>query len=310
MKGQKILLIDDERNIRMTVRTALETDGFQVAEATSAERALASLRREPFDLAILDLWLGEQSGMQILAEMRARGVQTPTLILTAHGRVRDAVHAIRLGAIDFLQKPVDPVTLRTTVSDILERREARTEHAEPDSLQDLVREAKRLINLQHFDLAGRKVTEALKIDEELPDAHNLQGILHEVAGDYAAARDAYWRALELDPHHAAARGNMRRFAELHSIGHSDEPLRYDPTLDDGPCHEGLAENNFPTYEKIPNHYETLAMAGLHGTAGCACRVRLPEGPCARFRSPSSEPARHRRRSRQWFPVGQCLAERT
>ncbi len=240
MKGQKILLIDDERSIRMTFRMALETEGFQVAEATSAEGAFASLRREPFDLAILDLRLGEQSGMQILAEMRARGVQTPTLILTAHGSVRDAVHAMRLGAIDFLQKPIDPAALRAAVLDILDRRQTRPERVEQDSLQDLLREAKRLINLQHFDLAGRKVSEALQIDEESPDAHNLQGILHEIAGDHAAARDSYWRALQLDPHHTAAHGNMRRFSELHSIGHSEEPIRYESNLDDGPYNEGLA----------------------------------------------------------------------
>ncbi len=240
MKGQKILLIDDERTVRLTFRTALETDGFQVAEATSAEGAFASLRREPFDLAILDLRLGEESGMQILAEMRARGVRTPTLMITAHGSVRDAVHAMRLGAIDFLQKPIDPVTLRAAVVDILDRCKTGHEPVEEARPEEILREAKRLINLQDFEGAGRKVAEALEINAESPDAHNLQGILHEIAGDYAAARDCYWRALEIDPHHSAAQGNMRRYSELHSVGHSDEPIRYEQTPDDGSFHEGLS----------------------------------------------------------------------
>ena len=240
MKSQKILLIDDERTIRMTFRTALETDGFQVAEATSAEGAFASLRREDFDLAILDLRLGEQSGMQILADMRARGVQTPTLMITAHGSVRDAVHAMRLGAIDFLQKPIDPVALRAAVTDILDRSKTWQEHVEQAGPEEILREAKRRINLQDFAGAGRKVSEALQINAESPDAHNLQGILHEIAGDHASARDSYWRALQLDPHHSAAQGNMRRYSELHSVGHSDEPVRYEQPPGEASYHEGLA----------------------------------------------------------------------
>ena len=218
----------------------LEYEGYGVTWARDLRTANKENANAPFDLAILDLRLGEESGMQILAEMRARGVQIPTLMITAHGSVRDAVQAMRLGAIDFLQKPIDPVTLRAAVVEILDRCKTWQEQIEQAGPEEILREAKRLINLQDFAQAGRKVSEALEINADSPDAHNLQGILHEIAGDYAAARDCYWRALEIDPQHSAAQGNMRRYSELHSVGRSEEPIRYEPTPDDGSFHEGLA----------------------------------------------------------------------
>ena len=224
MKRPKIFIIDDERTIRLTFRLALETDGYDVQEAASADEAAMGFRAEKFDLVILDLRIGEDSGLDVLAAMRREGNQTPTLMITAYGSIRSAVRAMQYGAIDFLEKPVDPAALRQLVAEVVRRHQPPAGRVELGSTEDFLREAKRLINLQGFAAAGRLVAEALRFDERSPDAHNLQGVLHEIAGDYDAAKKAYGRAIKLDAGHPAAQQNMRRIYELFNFGSSQEAL--------------------------------------------------------------------------------------
>ena len=226
MNSGKIFIVDDEATIRLTFRLALETDGYDVHEAASADEAMMGLKAEKYDLVVLDLRLGEDSGLGVLAEMRQRGIQTPTLMITAYGSIRNAVRALQLGAIDFLEKPIEPVALRKIVAEIVGRHRPSAGPVELGSLEDFLRESKRLINLQNFALASRMVTEALRFYDDSPDVHNLQGILHEIDGNYDAARKAYGRAIKLDSRHPAAQQNMRRMFELFNFGRSEEPLHY------------------------------------------------------------------------------------
>ncbi len=224
MNRAKIFIIDDERTIRLTFRLALETDGYDVEEAASADEAMMGFKSEKYDLVILDLRIGEDSGLDVLAAMRQRGVQTPTLMITAYGSIRNAVRAMQLGAIDFLEKPIEPTALRKLVADILGRHRPRPEHVRPGSLEDHLREGKRLINLQQFDAAAEKITAALKLDDRSPEVHNLRGILYEISGDYEAARKSYGQAIRLDSKHEGAQQNMRRIYELFNFGSSQEAI--------------------------------------------------------------------------------------
>ena len=227
MNSSKIFIVDDERTIRLTFRLALETDGYDVQEAASADEAIMGLRSEMYDLVVLDLRIGEDSGLDVLAAMRKGGVQTPTLMITAYGSIRNAVSAMQLGAIDFLEKPIEPVALRKIVAEILDRHQPRTvKIKQPTAIGNLTREAKRLINLQDFDAAEMCLAAALKIDGASPEVFNLQGILAEIRGDYDEARRAYGRAIKIDSHHEAAQQNMRRLFELFNFGGSKEPIHY------------------------------------------------------------------------------------
>lgn len=220
----KIFLIDDERTIRLTFRLALETDGYEVREAASADEAMVGFTAETYDLVVLDLRLGEDSGLDVLTEMRRRGIQTPTLMITAYGSIRNAVRAMQLGAIDFLEKPIEPVALRRIVADILGRHRPRPAEVAPGGFEDCLREGKRLINLQQFDAAAEKIAEALRQEDKSPEAHNLRGVLHEICGDYEGAKKAYGRAIRLDGVHEGAQQNMRRIYELFNFGSSQEPI--------------------------------------------------------------------------------------
>ncbi len=145
-------------------------------------------------------------------------------MITAYGSIRNAVRAMQLGAIDFLEKPIEPVALRKLVADILDRHQPRPEQVAPGSLEDCLRDGKRLINLQRFDLAAEKITAALKLDDRSPEVHNLRGILYEIAGDYDAAKRCYGEAIRLDSRHEGAQQNMRRLYELFNFGSSQEAL--------------------------------------------------------------------------------------
>jgi DNA-binding response OmpR family regulator len=225
MNASKIFIIDDERTIRLTFRLALETDGYAVQEAATADEAMMGLGAEVYQLVILDLRIGEDNGLAVLGEMRRRGIQTPTLMITAYGSIRNAVRAMQLGAIDFLEKPIEPAALRRIVAEILDRHQPRDVQVEdPTPVGNLIREAKRLINLQDFDSAATCLSAALKIDHTSPEVHNLQGVLAEIRGDYDEARRAYGRAIKIDSRHEPAQQNMRRLFELFNFGSSQETL--------------------------------------------------------------------------------------
>src|SRR5512142_328997 len=106
-----VLVVDDERNIRRTLGMVLEGEGYQVMEADSAERALELLHRpdQPIDLAIFDLKLPGISGLDALAQLRddEANRDLPVIVVSGHATVNDAVAAIKLGASDFFEKPLN-----------------------------------------------------------------------------------------------------------------------------------------------------------------------------------------------------------
>jgi DNA-binding NtrC family response regulator len=222
----RILIVDDEPNIRLTFRTALEISGCTVREASSTDEASAAFAAEKFELVILDLRLGEGSGLNVLARMRSDMVMTPCVIVTAYGNVRNAVDAMKLGAIDFLEKPIEPNALREMVADVLARHHPRLDAEEPATFAELVNEAKRLINIREFSAAENRLAAALKLTGRSPDAHNLYGVLHEMRGDYGAAKKEYGTAIKLDERHEPAQQNMRRVYELFTFGRSKEPFNF------------------------------------------------------------------------------------
>jgi NtrC-family two-component system response regulator AlgB len=107
----RILIIDDEKNIRTTLKACLEGLSHEVAEAANADSALAATRRQPFDAAFLDLRLGETSGLDLLAPLLAENPSCDVIMITAHATFDTAVDAIRRGAKDYLPKPFTPAQI-------------------------------------------------------------------------------------------------------------------------------------------------------------------------------------------------------
>ncbi len=120
----RILVVDDEEGLREFVGDALEADGHVTVRAADGQAAADRLARESFDLMITDLRMpGPLDGMALLRKVRAEQPETEVVVLTAHGSVETAVEAMRLGAFDYLQKPLSgPAELRLVVTRALERR--------------------------------------------------------------------------------------------------------------------------------------------------------------------------------------------
>jgi len=120
----KILIIDDESSIRSTLAGILADEGHKTTLCESGEEGLAVFAREEFDLIVLDLWLGGVDGMTVLERMKSADT-TPVIVISGHGSVDSAVRATRLGAYDFLEKPLSLERVLLTVSHALADRKLR-----------------------------------------------------------------------------------------------------------------------------------------------------------------------------------------
>ncbi len=199
-----------------------------MCEADCAAKALEQFASHDFDLAILDMRMPEMDGLDLLADMRQRGLNTPAVIITAHGDIPHAVRAMQLGAIDFLQKPLTPEALRNLVAEILARHVPDTTPEPKPPLADdfatQLSEAKRLLNLQVFEMAWPHPARAPELNKQSPDALNLAGVFFGMQKDFDRARKLYGKAIKYGPYYEPAQQNMRRIFELFHFGSSDEPM--------------------------------------------------------------------------------------
>jgi len=126
MTWLRILVVDDERNIRSALRLCLEQAGSEVVEAATGEAALAALAQRPFDIAFVDLRLGQESGMDLLPRLLAEDPNLDVVMVTAYATFDTAVEAIQRGARDYLPKPFTPAQIRALVDQLAERRALQT----------------------------------------------------------------------------------------------------------------------------------------------------------------------------------------
>src|SRR3954451_17043173 len=123
-----ILIIDDEAEIRESLQTLLEFEGYEVETAANGSQVLSKLGDRPFDLVLLDLALPDRNGLELLPEIRTIDPQIAVIMITAYGTVEDAVRAMQSGAANFLQKPWDNEKLLADVRSVVARRRAEEEN--------------------------------------------------------------------------------------------------------------------------------------------------------------------------------------
>ena len=122
--AKTILVVDDEKNIRRTLQLVLEGEGYRVIGAETAEAGLAILLapNAPVDLAIFDVKLPGMSGLEALEKIRKEDStkDVPIVVISGHATVNDAVHAIKLGASDFFEKPLARERVLVSVKNVLD----------------------------------------------------------------------------------------------------------------------------------------------------------------------------------------------
>jgi two-component system alkaline phosphatase synthesis response regulator PhoP len=121
VRDKKILLVEDEPGLVLTLTDRLESEGYVVDSAREGGEALKKAADGPYDLILLDVMLPGKSGFDVCRELRGRGSSTPILFLTARGEVADKVVGLKLGGDDYLTKPFDMMELTARVEALLRR---------------------------------------------------------------------------------------------------------------------------------------------------------------------------------------------
>ncbi len=157
--GPRILLVEDDPGLRLTLTHRLDSEGYRVETAVDGEAGLARAAGDVFDLVILDVMLPRRNGFDVCRDLRRRGVATPVLMLTARGQVADRVVGLKLGADDYLTKPFE-------MAELLARVEARLRaHPTGEASHPLYRFAAIEVDLRRAEVSRDGAPVALSAKE-------------------------------------------------------------------------------------------------------------------------------------------------
>jgi FixJ family two-component response regulator len=204
MTVKPILIVDDEKNIRLALSMSLETLNIPVETAASGEEALERLAQGGYGLMLLDLRMPGLGGMEVLRQVTQERPETKVIIITAYGSIDLAVEAMKLGAVDFLQKPFDTAQVRDMVRRIVEKQGLA------DGYEDYLALARQRISEGHFEVAGVYAQKAVFLNPDRPEALNLLGGIADVKGNRGEAGEYYRAALSRDPNYGPAQLNLER----------------------------------------------------------------------------------------------------
>lgn len=191
MANARVLVVDDEPDIRQTVKDILEDEGYTVDTAESAAAAREARRRQRPDLVLLDIWMPDLDGISLLREWNERGgLPCPVIMISGHGTVETAVEATRLGAWDFIEKPISLAKLLLVISRALEASRLKREN------EGLRRQLPAPIEV----IGTGKGTQALRDQVDRLAAHDTWVLIH---GEPGTGKESLARAL----HERSARRN-------------------------------------------------------------------------------------------------------
>ncbi|MHB8093804.1 MAG: sigma-54-dependent transcriptional regulator [Candidatus Aminicenantales bacterium] len=130
MSLEKILIIDDEASIRSSLKGILEDEGFTVEDVESGEAGLEKLKHQNFDLVLLDIWLPEMGGLEVLEKIQSGEDNPQVVMISGHGTIETAVKATKLGAFDFLEKPLSLEKVLLTIQNALRQKRLEEENVQ------------------------------------------------------------------------------------------------------------------------------------------------------------------------------------
>src|SRR3712207_3373704 len=158
-----ILIVDDERGIRETLRGVLEDEGFAADAVGSGEDALRAVERRSYGCVLLDVWLPGMDGLETLRRLREQGAAAAVVMISGHGTIETAVRATKLGAFDFIEKPLSIEKTVLTVRNALRQRELERVNA---ALKEELREEWVMVGESVAMRALRKQIELVARSEE------------------------------------------------------------------------------------------------------------------------------------------------
>jgi two-component system, NtrC family, nitrogen regulation response regulator NtrX len=185
-----ILVIDDDKSVRDSLKMIFEYEHYEVEFAENGEKGLQSLERSPADVVLLDVKMAGMDGIEVLTKIRQKNQKLPVVMISGHGTIETAVEATKLGAFDFLSKPLDRDKLLVTIRNALQQAKLTEDY---EKLQEHV-EGKRCILGE-----SKKIKEILEIIHRLAptDARVL------ITGDNGTGKELIARAIHRESKRAA-----------------------------------------------------------------------------------------------------------
>jgi two-component system, OmpR family, alkaline phosphatase synthesis response regulator PhoP len=182
----RILLVEDEAGLILTLTDRLRNEGFEVTSATDGEQGLSFALSESFDLIILDVMLPKKNGLDVCRDLRQKNITTPILMLTAKGETIDKVLGLKLGADDYLTKPFEVMELLARIEALL-RRSPQLANNSPDAfrfgdVQIDFRRAEVSKNSQPVELSAIEFKLLQFLVENRGAVHSRDKLLDEVWG--------------------------------------------------------------------------------------------------------------------------------
>jgi len=207
----RVLVADDERNIRKTLAMVLEAAGYVVDKAKDGEEALELCKQNRPDIAFIDLHMPKMEGLKVLAHIRALSAKTAVVIITAYGAAANAVEAMKLGAVDFLEKPFDPKTIGILAEEILMRQRTGTKASFDDlmHLAELARERQAPIEARVY------LKSAMIRAPDRAEPYYWLGYLCENEGEQKRAMQYYYMAVSAYHTFDPAVEALKRLGKLH-----------------------------------------------------------------------------------------------
>ena len=171
-----VFVIDDEAEVRQSLRFLIESVGLTVRTFSSAHEFLDGIDEDPFGCLVLDVRLPGMSGLQLLEELRRRGMHLPTIVLTGHPDVQVAVRALKVGAFDFLEKPLGDQPLLDLVNEAIARsHRVREEWAERSRARTLVQalspREREVLDLLVAGKANKEIADELGLSTRTIEGH-------------------------------------------------------------------------------------------------------------------------------------------
>ncbi len=169
----EVLLVEDQDNVRRVISTLLKRNGYSVAEASEGAKATVKLKRKKFDLVITDLRMEPVNGMEVLRRTKEISPETEVIVITAFGTVSGGVEAMKLGAYDYIQKPVDNEEFLLIIKRAIEKKELASK---VEQLQSDLRE-----KYEFSQIVGKseKMIEVLKLITQVAETDSTVLIMGE-----------------------------------------------------------------------------------------------------------------------------------
>ena len=208
---KKILIADDEKNIRTIMKQCLKAE-YETETAVNGEEVIEMLEKQRYDLVFLDINMPKLDGMQVLELINKKHINIIVVIMTAYGTIERAVEAMKMGAVDFINKPFTAEEIKLTVKRAFER-EALNE-TNINTYEDYLEFSKKFILEGNYEKSEEYLRKAIAQNMSMPEPHNLLGAIYELKGDILQAKKHYRAALDLDPTYIPAKENLHRSSSL------------------------------------------------------------------------------------------------